>query len=173
MARKPNQNSTSSTTLSAADKRARAVTARRMGLSFKQIADQIGMSKSAAYKAVQKALTDLNAQIDSEALLLRAQEMDRLDALQAARWPDAIKGNGPACNDILRIMERRAKLCGLDAPIKTAQTHPDGTGLTAQDTMSDEERRARIKVLEGRRNADLKASGVSVLEPRRNDAEHP
>jgi hypothetical protein len=150
MARKPNQNKTNAARIAAQEKRQRAVTARRMGLSYAQIAHQIGISKSAAYKAVQKALTDVQSEIDAAALLLRAQEMDRLDAMQAAAWPAAIKGEGSAIRDVLRVMERRAKMTGLDAPIKTAATTAAGDDIA---DMTAEERRERIKVLEGRRHA--------------------
>jgi hypothetical protein len=52
---------------------------------------------------------------------LREQEVDRIDRLQVAVWPSAMKGDTRAILTIIRLMERRAKLLGLDKPIKIEQ----------------------------------------------------
>lgn len=44
----------------------------------------------------------------------RKLEADRLDALQAVRWPQAMAGNAAAIEEVLAIMRRRAQLLGLD-----------------------------------------------------------
>jgi uncharacterized protein YicC (UPF0701 family) len=48
-------------------------------------------------------------------------ELDRLDRLQRAAWATAMQGNPKAILSILKIMERRAKLIGLDAPQRLQQ----------------------------------------------------
>jgi hypothetical protein len=47
-------------------------------------------------------------------------ELARLDRLQAAVWGDAIAGDIAAIHTVLKIMERRAKYAGLDAPTRAA-----------------------------------------------------
>jgi len=57
---------------------------------------------------------------------MRQTEGARLDRMQRAVWPAAISGDIKAGAQVLRIMERRARLFGLDAPTKVevAQTPP-------------------------------------------------
>ena len=71
---------------------------------------------------------------------LRELENQRLDELQASLWDKALAGVLPAADRILRIMERRAKLNGLDAPQKIAPTDPSGENPYIK--MSDNELRA-------------------------------
>ena len=49
---------------------------------------------------------------------LRDMEVARLDRLLAAHWGKATKGDVNATRMVLTIMDRRAKLLGLDAPQK-------------------------------------------------------
>ena len=49
----------------------------------------------------------------------RKVEMDRLDIAQAAIWGNVVQGEVPSVIALIRIMERRAKLLGLDMPTRT------------------------------------------------------
>jgi hypothetical protein len=49
---------------------------------------------------------------------LREMEATRLDALQQAYWRPALDGDVKAATILLKLMERRSKLLGLDQPIK-------------------------------------------------------
>jgi len=51
-------------------------------------------------------------------------ELERLDAMQAAIWDDAMNGHLGAIDRVLKIMERRAKLLGLDQLDVTQQPEP-------------------------------------------------
>jgi len=67
---------------------------------------------------------------------LRALELLRLDELLNALWDTAIAGDLKAVDRVLKVMERRAKLLGLDAPfeIKTdGQIHIKVIDLTGDD----------------------------------------
>ena len=105
---------TSPSTLRARETRAKAVALRRAGVSFADIASQLGISKSAAHKTVSKALAELHAELTEQAHLLQAQEADRLDYAQARLAPQIAAGHLGAIDRLLRIMERRARLLGLD-----------------------------------------------------------
>jgi hypothetical protein len=79
-----------------------------------------------AHKAVTKAMADLQAQQEEAAEQVRAMELDRLDQIMFQHFTQALKGDTAATDRVLKIMERRAKLLGLDAPSKIAPTSPDG-----------------------------------------------
>ena len=62
---------------------------------------------------------------------MRQLEGARLDALMATLWPLATRRSPDmtAIDRLLRIAERRAKLFGLDMPVKVAPTMPSGEAL--------------------------------------------
>lgn len=91
----------------------KALTLRLQGLTFREVAEQVGVSVATAHKYVTRALADIPK---GEADTLRALECERLDALQAAYWDAALAGNLDAADRVLRIIDRRARLLGLDAP---------------------------------------------------------
>lgn len=102
--------------ITAAEKRARALELRKAGATYDQIARQVGFSeRGAAYRAVQTALLEITQEPAQE---VRQLELERLDAMLLGLWPAARKGKEGAVDRVLRIMERRAKLLGLDAPVK-------------------------------------------------------
>lgn len=96
----------------------KALELRRMGFGFQEIANQIGCSLGAAHGYVKSALVDAMGQIEAHSVEIRAEEISRLDGMLRGLWPDARKGNHGAVDRVLKIMERRAKLLGLDAPAK-------------------------------------------------------
>lgn len=93
-----------------------ALALRAEGLSYAKIASRMGVSSATAYKWVKKALGRLQEKLAERAELVWRLELERLDELQAALWGKAQDGDVKAVMAILRIMERRAKLYGLDAP---------------------------------------------------------
>lgn len=66
--------------------RARAVALREAGLPYARIGEQLGISRQAAYKHVQRALSDLTKRTAEGAERVRQLELRRLDALLAANW---------------------------------------------------------------------------------------
>jgi gamma-glutamyl:cysteine ligase YbdK (ATP-grasp superfamily) len=93
----------------------RALELRLQGKGYQAIADDIGYSSPGnAYRAVQSAL---KATIQEPADEVRRVELERLDKLLENQWNWAVNHNQPQAVDrVLRIMERRAKYLGLDAP---------------------------------------------------------
>ena len=88
------------------------------GLSYEEAAAEVGFrSRSAAWKAFHKALADREADAIDEH---RALELSRLDALQQPIWERAVTGDFTAANAVLRIIEARMRLLGLDRPTKTS-----------------------------------------------------
>lgn len=101
------------------DREVRVLELRRMGFTWARIAEQVGYADhTGAYAAYKRAIKRTQQQPADE---LREQELDRIDRLQLALWPNAMKGNAQAVTTIIRLMERRARLLGLDMPVKIEQ----------------------------------------------------
>jgi hypothetical protein len=112
------------------DKEIKVLELRRVGLTWVRIAEEVGYADhTGAYAAYKRAIKRTMQQPADE---LREQELDRIDRLQVAVWPAAMKGDTRAVLTIVRLMERRAKLTGLDMPIKIEQ---DVTTWTGGDTI--------------------------------------
>ncbi len=101
------------------------------GLSHRQIASRLGIAPSSAYKRVRHALDAVNERNAAAAERLRTLELLRLDALQDAVWEQALEGEATFLSRVLTIMERRAKLLGLDVPTKR-EAKPSPQGLRLQ-----------------------------------------
>ena len=68
-------------------------------------------TRQAAMRSCQTALREVTALPSEE---LQALELERCDALQSAIWGLAMAGDPQSYQNVLRTMERRAKLLGLD-----------------------------------------------------------
>lgn len=118
------ESKTSIKRLEAARKQAEALDYRKQGKTLQWIADKLEYASPAgAHHAIMSALQKTLQEPADE---LRTLELIRLDALLDATWLWASQGKPQAIDRVLRIMERRAKLLGLDAPTKIAPTTPDG-----------------------------------------------
>jgi hypothetical protein len=87
-----------------------------------------GWDELYAYKDVKRELDKLRDEIKESAEDIRSMQDARLDAMLRAIWPRIVRDNPDlkAMDRGLRIMDRRAKLWGLDAPSKFAPTDPSG-----------------------------------------------
>lgn len=109
---------TSERRLAAIEKQRRALELRKAGVTFDVIAAQLGYGgKSGAYNAVASAM---RRTLQEPADELRALELARLDDLWRGIWVEARTGNVQKIDRVLKIMQRRASLLGLDAPKKFA-----------------------------------------------------
>lgn len=95
------------------DRRLKALEMRKARATYTQIGQKLGISKQRAYTIVQQALRET---LQEPADDVRKLELETLDRLQFGLWQHAAAGNQGAVDRVLRIMERRAKLLGLDAP---------------------------------------------------------
>lgn len=90
----------------------RALALRQAGLTYEEIAAQTKYASSgAAFNGIKAALErrNLGDKISDQRVL----EMFRFDALQRAYWRQAMGGDVKAAQIVLQIMEKRAKLLGL------------------------------------------------------------
>lgn len=75
-----------------------------------------GWDERYAYKDVKRELDRLRTEIAHSVDDVMELELQRLDAMLMVLWPQVSKGNQGAIDRVLRIMERRSKLLGLDSP---------------------------------------------------------
>jgi predicted transcriptional regulator len=106
----------------AAERRAKALELRKQGMSYREIGRALGVSRTAAHKYVTKELDAIRAETRASAEQLREIELERLDRYLAALEPKIVEGDDKAIATALRVMERRAKLTGLDAPQRSEVT---------------------------------------------------
>lgn len=96
----------------AAVKRAKVVEAVAQGATYEVAAKQAGYAnRSGAYKAFWKAMDHREAEAVEDH---RALELARLDALQVPLWEKAMNGDVKAAGMVLKIIETRSRLLGLD-----------------------------------------------------------
>ena len=93
------------------------------GLSFSEIAAELGISKGAAFKAYQRELTVVRELVDPdevhEHVALQVHRLDRALRVAVAITDDPEEPADVrlrAIDRVLRVEERRARLLGLDAP---------------------------------------------------------
>lgn len=105
-------------------RRIKALHLRAARLSYQQIADRLyNGDRGNCWRDIQKAMKNQEKEAVDE---VRAQEILLLDELARPQIKKALAdGDDKAVTAVLRIMERRAKYLGLDAPTQVEQT---GTG---------------------------------------------
>ena len=99
-----------------AARRLQALELRKAGASYQQIGERLGISNGQAFQDVKREMAKIAEQATELATEVRQMELERLDAMHLGLWPEARKGHLGAVDRVLRIMERRASLLGLDAP---------------------------------------------------------
>ena len=90
-----------------------AMRLRMAGLSYRQIADRLGIQASDAARLIRAYLDHVDAELAETATQLRRLELERLDALFAAVWQPALDGDLQAIDRALAIMKRRDELAGI------------------------------------------------------------
>src|SRR6188768_522389 len=98
--------------INAAERKRDALELRKAGVGFQAIADRLGYKNaSGAHYAVVSALKEITKPAAEE---VRDLEVERLDGMLFAISAQVSYGHLGAIDRALRIMERRAKLLGLD-----------------------------------------------------------
>lgn len=129
-------------------KRLLALQLREGGAKYREIAEQLQVTTSYAHELVMKAMDDLNDTVAETAERMRQLELNRLDKM----WMDLSTrkdATSPRTIDTkLRIMERRAKLLGLDAPMQLGG--PGGGPIPFQSTDPREAVRTKVAAITAR-----------------------
>ena len=139
--------------IAAAERLAKAVEMRKAGATYSLIATRLGYaSESGAFYAVNQALQSLNEKITEDLTEMKQLELERLNRLTVTLWPKATQGDLACIDRVLRIMERRAKLMGLDAPTK-GEHKVSATFEPCDEPMTLEEAQAYLDRVLGSRHA--------------------
>jgi predicted DNA-binding protein (UPF0251 family) len=106
---------------------AHAVRLRLQGLTYREVGEQLGVSRKMAARVVQRGLRAVERETTEDLIRL---DNERVDMIWAAMWPHAEAGSAPHAMVCLRALERRGRLLGLDAPTRahiTAHITPEET----------------------------------------------
>lgn len=111
-----------------------ALEMRKAGKTYDAIAKKLGISIPSAHALVMTALERIRTVTAEDAAKVRELELERINAIVDKLW--AQRSDPRTADTLLRAIERRSKLLGLDAP----------TRLEVDDTggLTDDERAARI-----------------------------
>ena len=102
-----------------ADRRAKALELRKAGMTYKTIAEQTGVSETQARKDIETSIKAIYKEPAEQVLTLETERLDRLFfesyrlAISTDTNTDPVDKQR-AANTCLKIMERRARLLGLD-----------------------------------------------------------
>jgi len=131
------------------------------GATYEQIAARLGYkNRSGALRAVLRSLDRLIEPQDVERM--RRLELERLDRLLLGIWFSAVRGDAQAIDRALKILERRARLLGLDAPVRQELSGPGGGPIQHEHlTESELDREVRRLLAD---MADREEAGLA-LEP--------
>ena len=100
------------------EKERQVVQYRQGGATFDAIAKKLGYAdESGARLAFKRAMERMRDDaLNNE---MRELHRQRLEVALTAIWPDVVKGDLEAIKVMLKILERDAKMFGIDTPVKT------------------------------------------------------
>jgi hypothetical protein len=144
----------------------RVLAMRRSGASFAQIAEYFGMTNEGAFQCFKRALIDVDKESVNEKRLIEEVRLDEMyrRAIEVATGQHPLVSNGrvmihpdtgeiltdpkpvlEGINTMLRISERRARMLGLDMPVKAEVRHIDNLDGQIEQLMDELVRRGKAK----------------------------
>jgi hypothetical protein len=119
-----------------AERRLKVIEKRKTGMSMADIAKEVGCCTMTVSNDLRFLLSEL-VSLSADQVACHVQlELERLDALWASIFKDASKGNLWKIDRCLTIMERRAKLLGLDKPLQHILAGDKNNPLEVEHTYS-------------------------------------
>lgn len=113
------------------DRRVHVFELRMAGHSYRDIGRMLGIAPSTVCKDIAAETALRTAQKDAAAEDYRALDLERIDVAVQGLMPMARAGEPKSVMALMRTLDRRAKLLGLDAPTKLAGH--DGGALIGTD----------------------------------------
>jgi hypothetical protein len=108
--------------LRAAYRRTKVVQLRLAGRTLADIGRELGCSPQRVHAILTREMQSAQGLRKETAEELLQLELQRLDVLQAAVWDKALAGDLKAVETALRVIDRRVRLRGLDAPTRSQIT---------------------------------------------------
>ena len=140
---------------------------RKTGATWRQIAEAVGYTHASAARKAYLRAYDRTLQAPADEL--RDLELERLDRLQMAYWKDAVEGNIKAADYVLKVIQVRARIIGIEAPtrIQAEVVNYDATGIDAdiEKTIRELERAEKIII-----TANQIESSALALEERTSES---
>ena len=131
----------------AAIRREKALALRVQGKSFRQIGAELGVSGKTACEYVHKVLADLAAKEQGNARIARQIDLERINKGIQGLTPAYEAGDPKAVMAMCRLLERRSRLLGLDAPSRVLHGgDPDAPPIAVAD-LTQTERADRLREL--------------------------
>ena len=87
---------------------------RRAGHTYAAIAHLVGLSKARVGQIVKREMLKLDKAMAQEAKILRQLDLQRLDEMWVKIYEKAKEGDTQAIHAAMKIIERRAKICGYE-----------------------------------------------------------
>lgn len=113
-----------------AENRAKCLELKKQGLSYEKIGKRLSLAKATVVEHVRRGLAELAEATRDAADDLRQLELERLDGLYERLVPRIKKSDVRAIEAGVRLILARARLLGLEAPVKVAAVHVDVARLT-------------------------------------------
>lgn len=85
-----------------------------------KIAESVGVSNATISRDIKAIEAQWKVQASEDIAAARGQDLQRLERLIAGTWDDARKGHLGAIDRVVKLLERRAKMLGYDAPERMA-----------------------------------------------------
>lgn len=125
--------------LERAQRAAQIMQLRKEGLTYRAIGERVGLSYEMVRREIQIVMRQyLEDAKDSQHEIVML-ELLRLDDLLTSAYQGAMNGEVKMIDAVLKIMERRAKLLGLDAQVTTRQVQltvtPEQIGAMSDDEL--------------------------------------
>lgn len=117
---------------------AKAFELRKAGVSYNKIAKQLRVSAATVHKYIQTQIKAYHEEAKAHHRSMVALELSRLDDMVLGIWSKARAGEYKAVDAMIKIMERRAKLLGLDAIQTTKQISVNMTPEQITELSDDE-----------------------------------
>ena len=151
----------------AASNREKALALRISGKPFAAIGKELGVSGPQAFRYVKRSLAELAAREQGLAEQQRQLDLARLDKALTGVMPKAEAGDSKAVLALCRLLERRSKLLGLDAPVRHLHGGDPESGPIMVEQLSETERVLRLRQLIDTammRQTNLPSPSVPLLE---------
>src|SRR3990172_1159922 len=90
----------------------------KQGLNYSQISQRFGVSPGRVGDLIRQYANEIRIKGLRTVAEYRQVQLERIQTAYASIWPNILRGRVDAINTMIRLMEREAKLLGLDAPTK-------------------------------------------------------
>lgn len=101
-------------TIQAKETRDRILELRKQGLTYAAISKEVGVSYDTVSNTISQAMIALSTRTLANAEDLRREDYQKLSLMLEAIWDRVLSGELGAIDRAIRILERRARLMGLD-----------------------------------------------------------